>query len=117
MPYVISTRGPAVEDTPINGWPTTRRAVGTLDEAQDTVREAVDRTAPRNGGEDWTISVAQFAAIDKSGGTVGPLPDGTVIVVREMTYEDIYAVDPAVAEVPDAQAHVDAFNAAQQATA
>jgi hypothetical protein len=80
MPYVITTKRPCYRDDDCamyacscrnTGWRVSRRAVATLDETMDYLCELVlfagDADAP--------------LPVDESGGTVGPLPDGTVIEV------------------------------------
>jgi hypothetical protein len=70
MPYIITTQGQRV-------------AVATLPEA----REAVSRALWRNGAEpDSYRLVEQFDKFDASGGTVGPLPDGTVVEVEHVEW-------------------------------
>jgi hypothetical protein len=123
MPYVVTTRQPCPEGhtEPVmqgdgHGWDGTsyhtppcatcddrcevivsRRAVATLEEAQ---RAAAEITLPYaltvQPAEDKAMSAA-CSAITESGGTVGPLPDGTVIEVEPTTlarlcadlYEDL----------------------------
>lgn len=96
MPYIITTTDPqhvclsmpercGVE--PI----VTRRAVATLDEARDWGADIVQDRA-NNFSEsaqvqsDYGYLAAVNAAldIDESGGTIGPLPDGTVIEVQQV---------------------------------
>lgn len=101
MPYIITTTNPVrlaaaeaafdeaggrgVElaeelDTLRSGKPV---AVATLDEA----REAVSRALWENGAEpDSYRLVEQFDKFDANGGSVGPLPDGTVIDVRRVSW-------------------------------
>ena len=61
---------------------THRTAVATLDEARTSAREAV-------AGKPYDmINPANVAlALPESGGTIGPLPDGTVIEVRPVTHQ------------------------------
>jgi hypothetical protein len=72
-----------------------RRAVATLDEA----RAVAFCVMP--GG------VAEALALPESGGTIGPLPDGTVIEVAPMVWRGAPASSPA-----EVAAIVDAYNAA-----
>lgn len=79
MPYVITT---SIDGS---GEFESRRAVATLEEAGDRVADIVTDIAGdgRDGRDQWDDQIAAFT---ESGGTVGPLPDGTVIEVRaEMT--------------------------------
>lgn len=95
MPYIITTQWPSHD--PSGKWHyivKSRRAVATLDEARQAV-------FPH--------------ALPESGGTVGPLPDGTVIEVgpaseREML--DVIGVKFAVT-AHDSTSVIDAYNAAQ----
>ena len=72
MPYVI-----------------TRRAGATLGHARDTATSAIATAAEqaRRSGDAWDSGVLKAALLEAmrlpdSGGTVGPLPDGTLIEVR-----------------------------------
>jgi len=86
MPYIITTttRKAVTCDTNVSGgrtsyWPvTSRRAVATLDEARSDVRAiALDHDS---------IGGAQKAMrLPEPGGTVGPLPGGTVIEVTQVS--------------------------------
>jgi hypothetical protein len=94
---------------------TTRRAVATLDEAHD---EAAGRVQAVVGAppqpDEWDV---QLARITESGGTVGPLPDGTVIeVVKVCDTWCIGVAEDAGHEFPDpenvtVQEGIDAYNA------
>src|SRR5918994_990050 len=71
MPYIITTHRPGNYELPIEmGDRFSRRAVATLEQAQDYVHKA---------GGTYTAAV-----ITEQGGTVGPLSDGTVIEVWRM---------------------------------
>lgn len=74
-PYIVTTKQPslALQDEPLIE--RSRRAVATLDEAMDYLCELVLFA----GDPDAALPV------DESGGTVGPLPDGTVIEVEATT--------------------------------
>jgi hypothetical protein len=99
MPYIITTTTPDPANTKDYGrfgdpvpnaptamgavrgcWPprVTRTAVATLDEA----RKHITRNAPQDLRK-------RVAALDQSGGTVGPLPDGTVIEVRPVMHVEL----------------------------
>jgi hypothetical protein len=66
---------------------TTRLAVATLDEARDACR-AVD---PDDNAEVRGPLTRMVDALTESGGTVGPLPDGTVIEVTPVTDDQLRA--------------------------
>lgn len=76
MPYVITTR--AIVHPQI----ASRRAVATLDEVRRHVGGIVtlNRSAFYSTGFD--AAQKQIAALGESGGSVGPLPDGTTIEVQ-----------------------------------
>lgn len=89
MPYIIETRydhEPAARRLEAAGYVgeafqlrhsvPTRTAVATLDEARKVVW----------GPLDWRGTCEH---ISESGGTVGPLPDGTVIEVRQVSLDEI----------------------------
>jgi hypothetical protein len=81
MPYIITTKRPADPLTISDdaSWAHTRTAVATLDEARNRVLDIAQR--PRA-----IVWVERY--ISESGGTVGPLPDGTVIEVRWIDWMD-----------------------------
>jgi len=98
MPYVITTA------TPLRGEPVhesldriTRTAVATLEEA----REAAAEVAGTAYSDEWIMAHANRGTVaplidaawdlPESGGTVGPLPDGTVIEVRRRSWPDLQA--------------------------
>jgi hypothetical protein len=77
MPYVVTTKRPCIGPEGLRctvAHPVCRREVATLDETMDYLCELVlfagDADAP--------------LPVDESGGTVGPLPDGTVIEVARV---------------------------------
>lgn len=72
-PYIVTvtTAERVRPDSPLREGIQTRRAVATLDEAREA---CIDAGHPR-GMDGWKLP--------ESGGTVGPLPDGTTIEVRE----------------------------------
>jgi hypothetical protein len=83
MPYIITTRE-------------TRRAVATLDEARGAVWRIItdadidDRPGTRRT---WaTVEREKAMALPAAGGTVGPLPDGTVIEVEWVDWFDVAKV-------------------------
>jgi hypothetical protein len=89
-----------------------RRAVATLDEAHEYVWNLLDSDPAT---DQTKVSLAE------SGGTVGPLPDGTVIEVAPATWRDLAAqasLDIAwVASADTDEAEIiDAYNAEQEAT-
>lgn len=115
MPYIIETRydhEPAARRLEAAGYVgeafqlrhsvPTRTAVVTLDEARDYTFNA-------RVNDD-----GQIEPLPESGGTVGPLPDGTVIEVREMSYEDIAGIPDGEELLADGDSGeiVAAFNAA-----
>jgi len=89
MPYIITIwHNEDAAPTPVIPKPKdTRKAVATLDEALSDVSTIVCNLM---AGENFGQYQDQFRAIDESGGTVGSLPDGTVIEVRP-THWDVLA--------------------------
>lgn len=61
-------------------------AVATLDEA---LSNASTMVCDLLAGENFGQYQDQFRAIDESGGTVGPLPDGTVIEVERVKWQTV----------------------------
>lgn len=118
-PYIVKTRsvriGQSAQVRNMRGaFVLSRRAVATLDEARMHVWRTVSLQAA------YAVS-----ALPESGGTVGPLPDGTVIEVEATTWVQLcldadlpvrtYVAWPAD-EVPEAnkQRILDAYNAKQK---
>jgi hypothetical protein len=109
MPYIITTldtarHGEPMEDqsaADVDG--ATRTAVATLEEARDKAHEAVHAAyraaypvhADGRTGEHSDAQRAhrwrniEISNLPESGGTVGPLPDGTVIEVRQVTLAEL----------------------------
>ena len=87
MPYVITTSrtiiggytAPGERETITD---TTRRAVATLEEAREAAREALPAAA--NLSRHY-----EAEDIPAAGGTIGPLPDGTVIGVRPILWAEL----------------------------
>jgi hypothetical protein len=78
MSYIITTATTAEQWQ--RGRVTTRQAVPTLDAAREaTVAIVLDRY-PVRWPRKFTVRAAR--TLPESGGTIGPLPDGTVIEVR-----------------------------------
>jgi hypothetical protein len=81
MPYIVTTRqkrrAPVTDERYMAHLST--RAVATLEEAH---RICDDAFAATGLGAHYTLVVP-----GESGGTVGPLPDGTVIEVERVTYD------------------------------
>jgi len=122
MPYTITTwhNEDAVPIPVIPKPKDTRRAVATLEEARAAVNNALYRI---EGEMDDPRPLAGFYAqadtLPESGGTIGPLPDGTVIEVRRRSWRDLSPycrfhpdaeigddpIDPTPAEI------IDAYNA------
>lgn len=101
MPYVISTKrrnaesaecggcGQRLDDGSVceqGGWLVSRHAVATLEEAREIGREMCNLGPGDQFGHDHYLPCsAQFDDLPESGGTVGPLPDGTVIEVEQLS--------------------------------
>jgi hypothetical protein len=78
MPYIVTTKRELEDDGMGRAWfeRVSRHAVATLDEARETALRAV--------GERRDMYYCEMEdAVPESGGTVGPLPDGTVIEVEQ----------------------------------
>jgi hypothetical protein len=97
MPYIITTKSRVK---------VTRRAVATLDEAQDGCYWiAVDHGTTSEG--------AASIAIPHDGGTIGPLPDGTVIEVERVSLAALAGSPVAQYNARHTAEIIDAYNAAQ----
>jgi hypothetical protein len=128
MPYIIETTTPdpanvrdygrvgdATPGAPslmgaVRGnWPpkVTRTAVATLGEAR---AKALNLTSAHDTGDKPPNHDA--LALPESGGTVGPLPDGTVIEVRRVKWRDITNAVDLRDVLPTRENMIAAFNAA-----
>jgi hypothetical protein len=94
-----------------------RLAVATLDEARDVAAATVQLTWPGDSApRDPRIGDAELAAerLPKQGGTIGPLPDGTVIEVERTGYAELWRL---IGRPEEIKYHNDkvlvAYNAAQ----
>lgn len=93
MPYIVTTKRPiGVSKSLAPACKASRRAVATLEEARANVQkivapaEKVKLMSPYRIRE-FTPFVQHALHLPESGGTVGPLPDGTVIEVEPITRE------------------------------
>jgi hypothetical protein len=126
MPYIVMTKRPdqaAHEDRFYEDNDdlviTSRRAVATLDETQQEVADLVGRLSHAHyAGGDWTgrkrtvdrLLDAAFY-LPEQGGTVGPLPDGTVIEVERVDDSYFDGFRPEMGSLDEAIA---AYNASQE---
>ena len=114
MPYIITTTGPRHvpfdDGDYIDGTETTRIAVATLEEARDVVTGIVEEREPFSHKVQETAG-SNLSAMRESGGTVGPLPDGTVIEVRAVAWQDL-APWPQPTDPPYRADIIAAFNGA-----
>jgi hypothetical protein len=91
MPYIITTKRPNecpsrvgfADDMRVTG----RRAVATLEEARDGSIDIVRHAGPPVGEYFEAEKIAN--RLPESGGTVGPLPDGTLIEVERKTWKSL----------------------------
>jgi hypothetical protein len=107
MPYIVTTKRELEDDGMGRAWfeRVSRHAVATLDEARETALRAV--------GERRDMYYCEMEdAVPESGGTVGPLPDGTVIEVEQARWIDLIHASTATTDSSD-QAILDAYNARQ----
>jgi hypothetical protein len=87
VPFIVTTKRPcpACVHGPAGGGEhrpesVSRRAVATLEEVQVLVSDAI-----YDAGQKTTRDALPAFEIPESGGTVGPLPDGTVIEVEPVS--------------------------------
>jgi len=109
MPYIITTyeRG-EVYGTPNAVKTKSRVAVATLDEAREKVTDLSKiptETAPRQIIE----------AIDATGGTIGPLPDGTIVEAVWVSWSALGYEHGHSANAQTQRGYVAAYNATQNA--
>jgi hypothetical protein len=115
MPYIVTAQQPeplAPFDRPRAMIETASTAVATLDEAREAAWAAAGWTADApdtpGGIHDMRRNHGGFKS--QSGGTVGPLPDGTVIEVRQVDGMTLRGLAQAPAVWTEAEA-IDAYNA------
>jgi hypothetical protein len=112
MPYVITTTRTVMGGYTLPGEResaeyVTRHAVATLDEARTA---AIEATGGAFSIAEHEASLDAVAAFTESGGTVGPLPDGTVIRVARLPIDQMQThFGQSIADA------CDAYNAAQEA--
>lgn len=83
MPYIVTTQRTSDE----RGVELlSRRAVATLEEAQDAAQQIVYDGPPIRVKTEWELICMVIADMPESGGSVGPLPDGTVIEVERVDW-------------------------------
>src|SRR6185295_18290227 len=111
MPYVITTwHNEDAAPMPVIPKPKdTRTAIATLDEAREAAYYEVDATSPEQPSL-VCDEAEQARNLPDSGGTIGPLPDGTVIEVRPVSWADI--TDELVNSMDDAPIEADDIIAA-----
>lgn len=138
MPYIITTKVPRATARTANGADLeaferrttpdydvrSHRAVATLDNARLVVRTlVVDSALSRGTTEGYPASARIADPITESGGAVGPLPDGTLIEVEELSWLSLAARIPDCPPVISAHLMlkrfdlvIDAYNVAREAT-
>lgn len=111
MPYIITTSEPFDAEKHVHRPAFSRRAVVTLDEAREATT-AIIVDGPNRYGTD--AQILESYVLPEQGGTIGPLPDGTVIEVGRVEWGDL--TEYAVTRDPDALAAtlIDAYNTAQK---
>ena len=120
MPYIITTK-PSMLHSHIDTPGVTRTAVATLEEMRQKAFGAIDRASKMdrdmNSDEqraDRGFRLAVRFDLD-DGGTVGPLPDGTVIEVQRVLWSALERDGGTFYPVPENHAAdiIAAFNAVQ----
>lgn len=86
MPYVITTTTPTGGESSLAVGKRTRVAVATLEEARKAAARAIIADPTADGA---IARTRECHTIPESGGTVGPLPDGTVIEVERAPWPHI----------------------------
>jgi hypothetical protein len=111
MPYIVTTKRPAAGPTFVS-----RRAVATLDgrycPQHGLTRDEHCRASLGSDGQGAVFCQEATRPLPESGGTVGPLPDGTVIEVEQARWIDLIHASTATTDSSD-QAILDAYNARQ----
>ena len=105
MPYTIATHTPEVADAvgaEVEGYPHPQpgvsrtsvrieqhRAVATLPEARRAAHAVILRCERASTVEFDTGPYRDATNVSEAGGTIGPLPDATVIEVERVTFADL----------------------------
>lgn len=114
MPYIVTTMPAGSAAHPER---MARRAVATLEEARERAEDTVfDHLGPERMPDDRPVEFATYARnLPEEGGTIGPLPDGTVIEVERVRWETFpeYAKPGDATEAQRQNRGLEAFNAAQ----
>jgi hypothetical protein len=118
MPYIITSRAPARS----KAWHYSRRAVATLDEAQRAAVDIIEDQWKAANAADYDTATSAlyseaqtkvYATIQTTGGTIGPLSDGTVVTVERVTdYEAATAAGLSAPHTRGRAEIIDAYNAA-----
>ena len=111
-PYIVTVRRPPSGRMRVFR-DESRRAVATLDEAREIAEGYVTEKAD---GEEYNRALDQVEDMPESGGTVGPLPDGTVIEVERREIQSLWPHNTDSMDKSDAEI-IAAFNEAQGAPA
>ena len=116
MPYVITTKrrgsyGPQYSAAEADA--VSHRAVTTLEEAKRAAYDVLDTQRDTMGPEKYGKLRCVIFDWSGSGGTVGPLPDGTVIEVEAVTWQDLGWVGTTTPDAGIAAPLLDAYNARQ----
>lgn len=91
MPYIVTTRQSRDENNHPPEHPDECRAVATLEEARQDARNAVEDRAQQPGWtEDYIAARETARALPEQGGSIGPLPGGTVIEVAPVSEATLY---------------------------
>lgn len=101
MPYIITTAGKLADGT-LHQWGDPV-AVATLEEAREEAKNHADNLPIEDKAGPWYRAID---ALPESGGSVGPLPDGTIIEVSRVAWGTIAELAPS-----DTLDPIAAFNA------
>lgn len=93
MPFIVTAKRRVVERIDdierVTHEPLSRRAVATLEEATNVACAVVDAVFPPIGTLAWMRLRGSIDTLPESGGTVGPLPDGTTIDVEAVPWWEL----------------------------
>jgi hypothetical protein len=116
MPYIVTTKRQDQHFAEVAEYES-RRAVATLEEARQAAWRAHPLFGTTNGYAMMKARDEITLAFPDSGGTVGPLPDGTVIEVKPISWDDLRDEIPGPLPRAEGQtrqsAILDAYNARQ----
>lgn len=116
MPYIITIKAIASPDPIVHPQVVSRRAVVTIEQARHDAELAMVH-AKGDGPMPHRTLILAARTLPEVGGTIGPLPDGTMIEILQISYGSLASAcalnAKALDSVGDQSQIITAFNEAQ----